>query len=47
MEPTDLIYEGIATAEAEMLKRSIDMWEPTDLIYEGIATYIRHVSKRT
>jgi len=36
-EPTDLIYEGIATAVSPPNLRAINL-EPTDLIYEGIAT---------
>ena len=37
-EPTDLIYEGIATTGLVDLGTVSNQGEPTDLIYEGIAT---------
>ncbi len=36
-EPTDLIYEGIATVSCVFIVFPF-RYEPTDLIYEGIAT---------
>jgi len=37
-EPTDLIYEGIATRASSTTTSAGRETEPTDLIYEGIAT---------
>jgi len=39
LEPTDLIYEGIATI-VHLHIHALYSIEPTDLIYEGIATRI-------
>ena len=36
-EPTDLIYEGIATYGYSFMHNCLS-YQPTDLIYEGIAT---------
>ena len=41
-EPTDLIYEGIATAIERLRSFPHPFPEPTDLIYEGIATRTSH-----
>jgi len=38
-EPTDLIYEGIATIFLKPVVFLRESFEPTDLIYEGIATF--------
>ena len=39
-EPTDLIYEGIATLSNSLSISAVSVKEPTDLIYEGIATSV-------
>ena len=43
LKETDLIYEGIASADTAVRLHLLDALKETDLIYEGIATWLNYI----